>query len=112
MGIINKIRKLLGLKPVKTADEMFKDLGFEKDVDFLHISISYRKQIDDNITRVCVFYLRDKSYSVYDFYYNEAFLSKGLYKPEYESFRINMDLHKAINKQIEELGWDSVKNKR
>lgn len=104
MGIINKIRKLLGLKPVKTADEMFKDLGFEKEVDFLHTSISYRKQLDDDFTRMCVFYLSDKGYSVYDFHYNEEFLSKGLYKPEYESFRINMDLHKAINKKLKELG--------
>lgn len=104
INIPNKIRKSLGLKSVKTAEEMFKDLGFEKNVDFLDISIAYRKQIDKDITRMCVFYLRDKVYSVYDFHYNEEFLSKGLYKPVYESFRIDIDLHKAINKQLEELG--------
>ena len=102
---INKIRKILGLKHVKTAEEMFKDLGFEKDVDFLGISIAYRKQIDNDTTRICVFYLKDKVYSVYDFHYNKEFLSKNLYKPEYEYFRIDMDLYKAINKQIEEFRW-------
>lgn len=103
--MLNKIRKILGLKSVKTAEEMFTDLGFEKDVDFLHISIAYRKQIDKDITRMCVFYLRDKVYSVYDFHYNKEFLKDNLYKPEYESFRIDMGLHKAINKQIEEFRW-------
>lgn len=101
----NKIRKILGLKPVKTADEMFTDLGFEKDVDFLRIAIAYRKQIDKDITRMCVFYLRDKVYSVYDFHYNKGFLKDNLYKSEYESFKIDMDLHKAINKKIEEIRW-------
>lgn len=112
MCSINKIRKILGLESVKTAEEMFTDLGFEKDVDILHISIAYRKQIDKDITRMCVFYLREKLYSVYDFHYNEEFLKDNLYKPEYESFRIDMDLHKAIDKQIEEWGWNNVKNKR
>lgn len=105
MNIINKIRKALGLKSVKTADEMFKDLGFEKDVDVFNITISYKKQINNNITRICVFYLKGKLYSIYDFHYNEEFLSKNLYKPEYESFRIDMDLHNAINKKIEEFRW-------
>ena len=97
----NKIRKILGLKPVKTAEEMFKDLGFEKDVDPFTMSICYKKQ-NNNITRICIFYLSGKLYKVYDFHYNEELLSNNLYKPEYESFRIDMDLHKAINKQIEE----------
>lgn len=102
--MLNKIRKILGLKSVKTAEEMFKDLGFEKEVDPFIMAISYKKQ-NDNITRMCMFYLKGKLYKVYDFHYNEELLSEGLYKPEYESFRIDMDLHNAINKQIEEFRW-------
>lgn len=70
-----------------TAKEMFEELEFEcKKTDF---SITYYKEFRD---------YDDESYTLdIDF--------RLIEKKFFSDFDINMPLLKAINKQVEELGW-------
>ena len=81
---------------MKTAKEMFEELGFT--------SIKYNKKFleyENSDDEIIYFDKIEKYYSSYccnnehdfDVYTDDAII-------------INMKLHKAINKQIEELGWE------
>ena len=72
-----------------TAKEMFEKLGFEyKKSDF---SITYYKEFRDYDDET---YILDIDFRLFE-------------KKISNDFSIDMDLLKAINKQIEELGWDN-----
>jgi len=76
----------------KTAQELFKNLGFEKEIDCLGI-IRYDKKEDEFTNNHVIFECyRFAAWSVY----------RG---KEIETLRVDKRLHKAIKKQIEELGW-------
>ena len=82
----NEIMSLAFIPPeekVMTAKEMFKELGFKID-DIKKTYLSYYNKEED-------------SYIYFDY----------IYKTVEVQFDINMDLLKAINKQVEELGWDN-----
>ena len=83
-----------------TAKEMFEKLGYSK-TTFSNGTIQYEKVKKDITSRVR-FYLEDKVYSAY---YTE--LSENGVEIRQMTRLINIKLHKAINKQIEELGWDN-----
>jgi hypothetical protein len=82
-----------------TAKEMFEKLGFSKTI-FPNGTIQYEKVKKDKMSRVR-FYLEDKVYSTY---YTE--LSENGVEIRQMTRLINTKTHKAINKQIEELGWN------
>lgn len=65
-----------------TAKEMFEKLGYEEDFHFTYIKY-YNKKED----RYIWFYQETETIEI--------------------QFDITMELLKAINKQIEELGWDN-----
>lgn len=71
----------------KTAKEMFEELGYEEHIAMLN-QIKYKNEkIDISV----IFSLNKNTYSIL-----------GMYG---HSREVNMSLHKAIQKQIEELGW-------
>lgn len=72
-----------------TAKEMFEKLGYEyRKSDF---SITYYKEFRDYDDET---YILDIDFRLFE-------------KKISSDFDINMDLLKAINKQVEELGWDN-----
>ena len=79
-------------QPEKTAEEMFKELGFEQirnDGNF----IKYKKAdngIDKIITFSIMFRYFDSKYGDYPFT---------------APYEFDIDTLKAVNKQVEELGW-------
>ena len=78
----------------KSADEMFEELGYEKEMENKkRIMFIYEGQFFD---KYIVFEMIDKHIVIE--------LGTG------ESTNINMQELKAINKKIEELGWQSCKN--
>lgn len=89
------------------AKEMFEELGFiEYSND--NISMSYRYKANrENTNYMIVFYFSDNTYQVFTQSYSSRLLKEKKYLPIYEPYRISKKLHKAINKQIEELGWNN-----
>ena len=83
-----------------SAKEMFEELGYSK-IIFPNGTIQYEKVKKEKTSRFR-FYLEDKVYSVY---YTE--LSENGVEILQMTRLINMKLYKAINKQIEELGWNN-----
>ena len=81
-----------------TAREMFEELGYSKTI-FPNGTIQYEKVKKEKTSRVR-FYLEDKVYSAY---YTD--LSENGVEIRQMTRLINAKLHKAINKQVEELGW-------
>lgn len=87
-----------------SAKEMFEKLGykcteeiiFPKDEDFRQWAIVYTKK-DYKDKYIIEFFLTDKIYRTY--MYCHAF------KEPFELVRIDMPTFKAIQKQLEELGW-------
>ena len=76
------------------AEEMFKELGFKKEIDCLGI-VRYDKPTNDTDKEIIVFYSDEMEYSAHFVY-----KSKGMMPLD-----ITKDLHKAINQQLKELGW-------
>ena len=72
----------------KTADELFKELGYEKDFD--NITHEYRKVSESGDLFEIDFWLCDKE------------ISKNCYR---DIGYITMQELQAINKKVEELGW-------
>lgn len=71
---------------MKTAKEMFEELGYKYENDF----------VDNNI-----YYSGNK-----DVYYVFSLDRKTFFKKEYmEAGDITLDELQAVNKQVEELGW-------
>lgn len=86
------------MKPTKTADEMLAELGFKKNIpyyneDSIHYSI---ENYEENGWSLMLIF-SNNSYSV-SHYYPDG-------KGKQRVFRIPKDLHKAITKKLEELGW-------
>lgn len=77
---------------MKTAKEMFEELGYEQ-VDNSDSLIRYRKGFDDDI----LFYRYSKMYFRKDFC---------------GGFGITVDEHKAIHQQMKELGWLDAEQRR
>ena len=73
----------------RTAREMFEALGFEFIED--DSSIKYERRIKKERKDV-VFYKEGKMFDAYDY-------------REYDAMKIDGELLKAINKQMQELGW-------
>lgn len=90
---------------MKTAEEMFKKLGYKSDsmnkVIPSYLRFEFIMKNNENARWVVEFDINYKSYKHYfeitNPIDNKVILSK-------ESF-IFLDLHKAITKQMEELGW-------
>lgn len=76
---------------MKTADEMFEELGFKKDIGEEFGIIRYKHIKKDCYIR---FYLEGKAYDTNSVVYNDIF-----------PFEIDMNLEKAIIKKCQELGW-------
>lgn len=78
-----------------SAKEMFKDLGYEREYDYLGgvkcESIMYKKE--NFMIRFCMTELGDDLQIISD----------------NKQVDLNIDEFKAIQKQIEELGWESDK---
>ena len=75
----------------KTADEMFEELGYMTDEN--EYFIEYRKQ-KENCCKFIKFDLIDKAFT--SFYY---------IIPDRQSY-LTMEELQAINKKVEELGWN------
>lgn len=71
-----------------TAKEMFEKLGYEQDLNSERI-----RYFNEETKYYVVFFLEYKIYTI------------GC-SNENEDVGINIELHKAINKQVEELGWN------
>lgn len=89
---------------MKKAKEMFEELGYKKYSDD-NITISYKQNAKTENINMVVFYFIDRTYQVYSFGYSSRLLRQHKYCPIYEPYRITREMHKAINKQCEELGW-------
>lgn len=80
-----------------TAKEMFKKLGYELDI-ITDFEILYHMKWEISSTYWVSFNIINKSI--------ECFLtSDSPFEPS-KSYSIDIDLLQAINKQIEELGWN------
>jgi hypothetical protein len=75
----------------KNAEEMFKDLKYKKVLRGEN-RITYVQDIDELVDKEVIFFFESKSFLV-------QFDLTG------ESTLVDMELLKAINKQIEELKW-------
>lgn len=73
---------------IKTADEMLKNLGYEKVTDDKY-SFEYRKILDDDLFEI-------------DFWKEDKTISKNYYR---EIGYITLQELQAINKKCKELGW-------
>lgn len=73
-----------------TAREMFKKIGYRRSTDI--DVIKYSKKLDDTVYWIKV---------MFDLLEKEIVLDNN----GYEAYIITCDLLKAINKQMEELGW-------
>ena len=71
-----------------SADEMLKNLGYEKVSDDKY-SIEYRKILDDDLFEI-------------NFWKEDKTISKNYYR---EMGYITTNELQAINKKVEELGW-------
>lgn len=71
-----------------SADEMLKNLGYEKVSDDKY-SIEYRKILDDDLFEI-------------NFWKEDKTISKNYYR---EIGYITLQELQAINKKVEELGW-------
>lgn len=76
---------------MKTAREMFKELGF--------VNYNFEDEINYQNEDICVrFLLTDKEYHCFiDEIINGSW--------ERSDISVDIDLHKAINQQLKELGW-------
>ena len=72
---------------MKTADEIFEELGYEKEKNHLDIELYKNK----NDYAEIIFDLRDRTISVRN--------------DDDEAIYFNMKELQAINKKVEELGW-------
>ena len=79
-----------------SAKEMFEKLGYEIDEDN-DKEILYKMKWEISSTYYVSFDLRNKWFEVF-------VTSDSPFEPS-KSFPIYMDLLRAINKQVEELGW-------
>lgn len=95
------IRMYTGKNKTKTAAEMFAELGYEEKID--QYCIRYIKP--ETYTSVfrkfnrnheVLFCFRDGDYTAYTF---------SCINETIEPLFVDLKLHKAINKQLEELGW-------
>lgn len=73
---------------IKTADEMLKNLGYEKVTDDKY-SFEYRKILDDDLFEI-------------NFWKEDKTISKNYYR---EIGYITLQELQAINKKCKELGW-------
>lgn len=72
-------------KPEKTADEMFEELGYEKNTYSARSQCRYEKSYYST------------NFVLFDTFYKDILLGDGLL--------MTVKLHKAIHKKLEELGW-------
>ena len=78
---------------MKTAKEMFEEYGLKYKESFCNKKMEQIMYLtDDEYSPQVIFTLCNQTYKVF---YNK-----------YSASNIDMELHKAINKQIEELGWN------
>lgn len=97
--IINQNNMTKEIKAPKTAKEMFEELGYEHGL-IDEESFIYTK--DYSIFDLCVAF--DKAYKCYSLYK----MSGGFPAFSCEPFGfVDMEVNKAINKQVEELGWNN-----
>ena len=92
---------------VKHAKEMFEELGYELNESYDKNMMTYIsiQNVDGERHFGITFNLNSKSYHCWHFGYDEqGHCDNGM------NLSINMKLLKAINKQVEELGWSDVKN--
>lgn len=75
----------------ETADEMFKELGYEKDVREAFGVVRYKHIKEDHYIR---FYLRDRTFDANRISKNKIF-----------PLEIDYKLLQAINKKFQELEW-------
>lgn len=88
-----------------SAKEMFEKLGY-KQLSNDNIAISYKNNFKkDKVNYMVVFYFSDNNYQIFKQSYSTRLLKENLYLPIYEPYRVSKELHEAINKQVEELGW-------
>ena len=88
-----------------SAKEMFEELGY-KEYSNDNLSLSYRKKSKrERINYMVVFYFSDNSYQIFSQSYSSKLLKEKRYLPIYEPYRIDKEMHKAINQQCKELGW-------
>ena len=85
-----------------TAEEMFNKLGYYKNYNNCN---NYKKELfffekkDDNAFRYKeILFYKDKKFLISDY---ENYIDFKMYSPI-----VDINLFKAINKQIEELDWD------
>lgn len=83
------------------AEQMFKELGYERDIglydDFIEYGIYYTENINGEIIKCqddITFWLKNKTYSA------EEFKTVG-----WRGIEITAKLHQAITQQMRELGW-------
>lgn len=91
----------------KTAEEMFGELGFKPDLynKFLETRIIYIFTLKNNENvQLFVYFNNTDKEKYYRYYYNitNPFTSEVLVEKE---AKINIEVHKAITKQMQELGW-------
>lgn len=85
------------------AEEMFKELGYEKTYDGDY-SIVYTKEYDDDTRFEIEFFkmITDKQFKCSIFHYDE---DNDWGEETIKPLQIDMKELQAINKQCEELGW-------
>lgn len=86
---------------MKTAKEMFEELGYKEDKHDILINYIKEQIIDDEKTVYGITF-NTKFNSFYTYVY--GWFKNG--EPFNNNLGIDMKHLKAINKQIEELGWD------
>ena len=77
----------------KTANEMFEELGYEKQV------VYYNYEIDETI------YERNFEYSTNVIFRHKNKTFKAYYGRNCKGANIDMEILQAINKKCQELGW-------
>lgn len=81
----------------KTAKEMFEKLGFY--IEIGNFDLFYKIK-NDSLT--IIFYLKEKYVRIVEEHYIGEL---GLYEYLASDYPITVELHKAIHKQMKELGW-------
>lgn len=81
---------------MKTADEMFEELGYEKDINVSYGLIRYNKD-DKQFIR---FIIEEKCVE-----------ANTISENRIDILSLNMQELQAINKKVEELGWDDGKQR-
>ena len=88
---------------LKSAREMFEELGYKLISGDDNELINYRIDLDYNSFIQVVFNNNTKRYWSGE---TRKTYFDGYLRKENTPIGIDLNLHKAINKQIEELGWD------